>query len=112
MVNISVMATAAVIVGAVVIMGAEVIVGAVVIMGAEVIMGATTERAGTPQPASHPGPPAAMFRVAIAPLDPKKPVFDFRTPLLSLCAHGSARFGLHTPGQRPGEPKVISYQSE
>ena len=73
MVNISVMATAA------------------------VIMGATTERAGTPQPASPPGPPAAMFRVAVAPIDPKKPVIDFRTPLLSLCAHGNAHgFRLRT----------------
>ena len=54
MVNISVMATAA------------------VIIGAAVIMGATTERAGTPQPASHAGRPAAMFRVAIAHLEPEK----------------------------------------
>ena len=44
--------------------------------GVAVIMGATTERAGTPQPASHPGPPAAMFRVAVAPLDP--PSVDHR----------------------------------
>ena len=48
---------------------------AAVIMGA-VMVGATTERAGTPQTASSPGPPAAMFRVAVAPLDPRKPVFD------------------------------------
>ena len=26
-------------------------------------------------------------------------------PLLSLCAHGNARFRLQTPGQRPGGPK-------
>jgi hypothetical protein len=30
---------------------------------------------------------------------------------LSLCAHGNARFRLHTPGQRPGGAKAISYQS-
>jgi hypothetical protein len=33
-----------------------------------------------------------------------------RGPLLSLCANGNARFRLHTPGQRPGGPKAISYQ--
>jgi hypothetical protein len=32
-------------------------------------------------------------------------------PLLSLCAHGNARFRLKTPGQCPGGPKAISYQS-
>ena len=31
-------------------------------------------------------------------------------PLLSLCAHGNARFRLQTPGQRSGGPKAISYQ--
>jgi hypothetical protein len=30
---------------------------------------------------------------------------------LSLCAHGNARFRLQTPGQRPGGPKAISYQT-
>ena len=40
------------------------------------------------------------------------PVFDFRAVLLlSLCAHGNARFPLQNyPGQRPGGPKAISYQ--
>ena len=28
-------------------------------------------------------------------------------PLFPLCAHGNARFRLHTPGQRPGGPKAI-----
>ncbi len=31
---------------------------------------------------------------------------------MSLCAHGNARFRRPTPGQRPGGPKAISYQSE
>jgi hypothetical protein len=33
-------------------------------------------------------------------------------PLLSLCAHGNARFRLQTPGQRLRRSKVISHQSE
>jgi hypothetical protein len=39
------------------------------------------------------------------PADPPR-----KAPLLSLCAHGNARFRLQTPGQRPGGPKAISYQ--
>jgi hypothetical protein len=32
---------------------------------------------------------------------------DLPGPLLSLCAHGNARFRLPTPGQRSGGPKAI-----
>jgi hypothetical protein len=38
-------------------------------------------------------------------------IAEYAGPTSSLCAHGNARFRLQTPGQRPGGPKAISYQS-
>ena len=60
----------------------------------------------------RPAAPESASRTpcSATPSPPAAAVFDFRAPLLSLCAHGNARFRLQTPGQRPGGPKAISYQ--
>ena len=70
-----------------------------------------TERPATPKCVSRTPCSAAP--------SPPAPVLDFRAHFgthtaynLSLCAHGNARFRLQTPGQCPGGPKAISYQSQ
>jgi hypothetical protein len=87
---------------------------------------------GCPSPSRHPGLPvspaskrALLCCWSVSAARPSSTASVFKTgvsldgigrrlgvgPIVSLCAHGNARFWLQTPiSQRPGGPKAISYQ--